>query len=63
MLAALGARGVEPLRRNALPPAGPLAAISIYVISGLVRFDWGKWLSLPVVASDELNEDETVEDH
>ena len=46
-----------------LRSAGPLAAISIYVISGLVRFDWGKWLSLPVVASDELNEDETVEDH
>ena len=46
-----------------LRSAGPLAAISIYVISGLVRFDWGKWLSLPGVASDEMNEDETAEDH
>ena len=27
--------------------AAPLILISIYIISGLVRFDWGKWLSLP----------------
>ncbi|ADE56399.1 MULTISPECIES: CDP-diacylglycerol--serine O-phosphatidyltransferase [Aminobacterium] len=33
----------------------PLAAISIYVISGLLRFDWGKWLSLEE-DEDTLNE-------
>ncbi|HCA40709.1 MAG TPA: CDP-diacylglycerol--serine O-phosphatidyltransferase [Aminobacterium sp.] len=29
-----------------LHTSAPLAAISIYVVSGLLHFDWGKWLSL-----------------
>ena len=34
--------------------AAPLILISLYIVSGLLRFDWGKWLSLPDSAPEEL---------
>jgi CDP-diacylglycerol--serine O-phosphatidyltransferase len=30
-----------------LESAAPLAGISLYVVSGILRFDWEKWLSVP----------------
>lgn len=37
----------------ALHQKAPLAGISVYVASGLVRFDWGTWLSLVPEENDE----------
>ena len=32
----------------------PLILISLYIVSGLLRFDWGKWLSIPERSSEEI---------
>ena len=34
---------------------GLLILISIYLVSGIVRFDWGTWLSLPEPQQEERN--------
>ena len=35
---------------------GMLINIAIYLVSGIVHFDWGKWLSLPEpVESEQQN--------
>lgn len=39
----------------ALRGAAPLTLFSVYIASGLLRFDWGEWLLLPV--------DEEIEEH
>lgn len=36
-----------------LQEKAPLAAISVYVVSGLVHFDWGNWLSLVPEENEE----------
>lgn len=40
-----------------LKAAAPLVLFSIYIISGLLRFDWGEWLLLPKyrTVGDHLN--------
>lgn len=38
----------------ALRGAAPLALFSIYIVSGLLRFDWGEWLLLPEEVSEKL---------
>ena len=36
----------------------PIILISIYVASGLLRFDWGGWLSLPMPETEPIPESE-----
>ena len=33
--------------------AAPLAMFAIYIVSGLLRFDWGEWLLLPTTSAEE----------
>ncbi len=41
-----------------LHQSAPLAGISVYVVSGVVRFDWGSWLSLgPEEEEEPLEQD------
>jgi CDP-diacylglycerol--serine O-phosphatidyltransferase len=37
--------GILALTFVSLQSAAPLAVMTVYVVSGLIRFDWEKWLS------------------
>jgi CDP-diacylglycerol--serine O-phosphatidyltransferase len=39
--------GIVTLCVTFLKGAAPLALFSLYIVSGLLRFDWGEWLLLP----------------
>lgn len=41
-----------------LESAAPLAGISLYVVSGILRFDWEKWFSIP--GAEEEHVESTV---
>lgn len=45
--------GIVTLCFTLIRGAAPLALFAIYIVSGLLRFDWGEWLLLPAEVAEE----------